>query len=87
MQGLMKVKRVEVTEVDVPGLGDRIKQAREFSGKTISALCREAGISRNYWYQLESETIHGSLTKETLDKIEQVLGVSFDVFGEGDRHE
>lgn len=85
MQGLMRVKRVDVIEVDVPGLGDRIKKAREASGKTISALCREAEISRNYWYQLESETIHGALTKETLDKIEQVLGVSFNVFDEGDR--
>jgi transcriptional regulator with XRE-family HTH domain len=82
----MKVKKVEVIEVEAPGLGAKIKEAREADPRSVAALCREAGISRNYWYQLEAEAIQGSLSKETLDKIEQVLGVSFGVSFEGDRN-
>ena len=76
---LMKVKRIAETEIDVPGLGARIEQARKKSGKSVTQLCREAQISRNYWYQLEAEKIQGSLLEDTLRKIEQVLSVDLEV--------
>jgi DNA-binding XRE family transcriptional regulator len=48
----LKVRRIIKLEVDVPGLGDRIKQAREGRGWPVTQMAKEVGISRNYWYQL-----------------------------------
>jgi transcriptional regulator with XRE-family HTH domain len=77
----VKVRRIVKQEVDVPGLGSRIKQARETSNRPVTQLAKEVGISRNYWYQLESEAVLGGVAEETLRKIEDVLkvdlGVSF----------
>ncbi len=75
----MRVKRIIKKEIDVPQLGEKIKQAREASNRSLTQLSKDVGISRNYWYQLESETILGGLTEETLRKIEQVLGTDFGV--------
>lgn len=76
----MKVKRVIKKEKEVPGLGGKIKQAREASDKSLTKLAKEAGVSRSYWYQLESEsTIGDSVAEETLRKIEEVLNVDFGV--------
>ncbi len=75
----MKVRRIEEKEVDVPSLGARIEQARRASNKSLSELCREANVSRNYWYQLEAEEIKGALLEDTLRRIEKVLGIDFEV--------
>jgi transcriptional regulator with XRE-family HTH domain len=76
----VRVRRIVKKEVDVPGLGDRIKLAREASGRPLATLAREIGVSRNYWYQLESETVMGGVSEETLRKIEAVLGTDFEVY-------
>ncbi|MBD2492561.1 helix-turn-helix transcriptional regulator [Aulosira sp. FACHB-615] len=75
----MKVRRIIKLEIDIPGLGERIKQAREASGRPVTQLAKEAGISRNYWYQLEAEAVLGGMAEETLRKIEEVLGVDLGV--------
>ncbi|MBD2536473.1 MAG: helix-turn-helix transcriptional regulator [Nostoc sp. NMS7] len=75
----MKVRRIIKLEVDVPGLGDRIKQAREARGRPVTQMAKEVGISRNYWYQLEAEAVLGGVAEETLRKIEEVLGVDLGV--------
>lgn len=74
---LMKIRQTK--EIEVTGLGDRIKQARLASNKSLSQICRESGISRTYWYELEKEKIDGALTIEMLRRIEQILEVDFDV--------
>ena len=82
MNHLMEVERVVRQKIEVEGLGDRIRQAREGAkaqGKSLVALCREANLSRQYWYQLEREQIQGALSEETLRKIEAVLGVDLGV--------
>ena len=83
MQDLMKVVR-EVA-VDVPGLGQRIKEAREADTRSLKAICKAVGMSQMNWYRVEAEK--QSLPEPTLRKIEEVLGVDFGVsFGEeGDR--
>lgn len=83
----VRVRRVITQELDIPGLGDKIKKAREKDGRSISAICREVGLSRNYWYQLEADDIKGggALTVETLRKIEAVLNADLGVKFEGDR--
>ena len=73
----MKVKRT--VEIDVQGLGERIKAAREADERSLEKICGEVGISRVYWYDIEAERIRGSLPEDTLRRIENVLGKEFDV--------
>ena len=73
------VKRVVEHEVYIPDLGSKIQSARKAINKPLTVLCKEANVSRNYWYQLESGKIPGSVSEETLRKIEKVLGVSLGV--------
>lgn len=75
----MTVKRVVEHEVYIPDLGSKIQEARKAINKPLTVLCKEANVSRNYWYQLESGKIPGSVSEETLRKIEKVLGVSLGV--------
>ena len=79
MDQAMRVKRVVSVEIDCPGLGDRIKQAREQSGRTVTALADEAGISRPYWHDLEAERMKGAVGEDTIRSLEKVLGVSLGV--------
>lgn len=79
MLAATKVRIRQIREVEVEGLGDRIKQARLSSDKSLEHLCSEVGVSRTYWYDVEKETLKGTLSLENLRKIEQALGVEFDV--------
>lgn len=75
----MRVKRVVEHEVYIPDLGAKIQEARKAINKPLTVLCKEADVSRNYWYQLESGKIPGTVSEETLRKIEKVLGVNLGV--------
>ncbi|WP_096595845.1 helix-turn-helix domain-containing protein [Calothrix sp. NIES-2098] len=78
----MRIRQVK--EVEIEGLGERIKQARFNCSKSLEQICDEVGVSRTYWYDIEKETLKGALSIENLRKIEQVLSVDFGVtlFGE-----
>lgn len=71
------MKVIKVLSVDIPGLGHRIKTARENDPRTLKKICEEVGMSAQNWYRLEDEK--QTLTIETLRKIEEVLNVSFNV--------
>lgn len=73
----MRVRKI--LEVKVVGLGERIKKARLASDKSLESLCGEVGVSRTYWYDVEKETLKGTLSAENLAAMEQALGVSFGV--------
>jgi transcriptional regulator with XRE-family HTH domain len=73
----MRIRQVK--EVDIEGLGDRIKQARLNAKKSLEQICDEVGVSRTYWYDIEKETLKGALSIDNLRKIEDVLGVEFGV--------
>ena len=75
----MKIRRIVKQEVDLPGFGERLKEARLKSDRPVTQLAAAAGISRNYWYQLEAEAVLGGVALDTLRKIEEVLGVDFGV--------
>lgn len=75
----VKVRRIVKQEVDIPGLGDRIRQARDSDGRSLTQLAKLVGISRNYWYQLEAESVLGGVAEDTVRKIEEVLGVNFGI--------
>lgn len=74
----MKVRSTVVKEIDVPGLGARIEEARRGSGRPLTIVCAEVGMSTANWYRIEQEK-NESIPLETLRKIEAVLGVNLGV--------
>jgi transcriptional regulator with XRE-family HTH domain len=75
----LQVKRVRETISDFPGLGKRIKEARERDPRSLSQICRDCDISRSYWYQLEAEDLRSPATEEIIRKIEDVLKINLGV--------
>ncbi|BAY85337.1 XRE family transcriptional regulator [Calothrix parasitica NIES-267] len=73
---LMKVKKV--LEIEVPGLGSRIQQAREADSRSLAEICRQVGMTTMNWYRIEAEE-NKALPIETLRRIEEVLGVNFGI--------
>lgn len=76
----MKQDSMEVYEIkakNVPGLGKRIRDAREADCRTLADICRAIKMSTANWYRIEEEK--QKLPIETLRKIEQVLGVDLGV--------
>jgi len=63
--------------VQIVGLGEKIKTAREADPRPLTTICDLMGMSTNNWYRIEKEA--QSLPYETLQKIETVLGVNFGV--------
>ncbi len=79
MSSGLRVKRIVEYETLVPDLAQRIQQARKAAKKPLTKICEEAGVSRSYWYQLESERIDGAISEEILRKVEKALGVDLEV--------
>jgi predicted transcriptional regulator len=71
----IKMKLTKLLSIDAPGLGEQIKKAREADPRALTTICRLVGMSTQNWYRIERE--EQSLPIETLQKIEQVLGVAF----------
>lgn len=67
--------------VEVPGLGERIRDARLADRRSLKSICDAIGMSSQNWYRIEKE--QQSLPIETLRKIEEVLNVDFGVKIEG----
>ena len=67
--------------IDVPGLGEKIRQARLSDRRSLKEICDLVGMSTMNWYRIEKEK--QSLPLEQLRKIEAVLGVNFGVKLEG----
>lgn len=72
----MKVRKT--IDIDAPGLGERIRLAREHDRRSLAKICREVPMSTMNWYKLEKEETK-AIPLETLQRIEVVLGVSFGV--------
>lgn len=75
----LQVKRVVEVVQDFPGLGERIKRTRESDSRSLSQICRDAGISRAYWYQLEAEDLRAPATEDIIRKIESALNADLGV--------
>lgn len=76
MSLLMKVRKV--IDVETPGLGAKIKAAREADSRSLLSICKEIDLTPMYWYKIEAEEVK-ALPIETLRRIEEVLGVDFGV--------
>ena len=74
------VQVVRTIEIDVPDLGERIKEARisaQKRGKSLTKIAAEAGMSVQNWYRIEQE--RQKLPEETLLVIEKALGIDLGV--------
>lgn len=67
-----------VIRVDAPGIGAKIKEARERNPKSVEELAKTAGMTRANWYRIERED-NDVLPEPTLRRIEEVLGIDFGV--------
>lgn len=75
----MLVHRRITQTIDIQDLAKKIQQTQAASGLSVSEVCRRLSLSRTYWYKLVNDDIPEGLAEPTLRKIEQVLGVSFEV--------
>lgn len=75
----VRVKKIIELEYEFPGLGERIRKARESDKRTLTEICRACGVSRGYWYKLENEQLLGCATEDVIRKIEEVLNVNLGV--------
>lgn len=74
----LRVQIERVIRINAPGIGARIKEARERDPRAVEELARAADMTRANWYRIERED-NEVLPESTLRKIEQVLGVDFGV--------
>jgi len=72
----MKVRKT--IDREFPGLGSRIKRAREQDARSLVQICAEIDMTPANWYKIENEETK-VLPLETLRKIEDVLQVNFGV--------
>ncbi|WP_413176248.1 helix-turn-helix domain-containing protein [Anabaena azotica] len=72
----MKVRRT--IDIEIPGLGKRIRQAREADRRSLAEICRQIPMTTMNWYKIESEETK-ALPIETLQRIEEVLSVDFGI--------
>lgn len=73
----VKIRRY--IDIEVKGIGEKIKQARKTDGRSVEVLAAQAEMSRSYWHDIEAERVRDTLPEDTLRKIEQVLGVDLGV--------
>ncbi|WP_026733971.1 helix-turn-helix domain-containing protein [Fischerella sp. PCC 9605] len=72
----MQIERV--IRIDAPGIGAKIKEARERDPRSVEELAKAANMTRANWYRIEREE-NDVLPEPTLRKIEEVLGVDLGV--------
>ncbi|MBW4558268.1 MAG: helix-turn-helix domain-containing protein [Trichormus sp. ATA11-4-KO1] len=75
----VQVKRSIVIVRDFPGLGERIKKAREGDKRSLTQICKDSGVSRTYWHQIENEATLSPITEDIVRKIEVTLGIDLGV--------
>ena len=75
-QTSMKIRKT--IDIEVPGIGEKIKEARERDRRSLARICREIPMSQMNWYKIEAEETK-ALPIETLRRIEEILRVDFGV--------
>lgn len=67
-------------------LGGKIRELREKTGKTLSQLAKDTGISKSYLSQIERAEVNNP-TVEVLGRISNALGIDLVVRGSPSRNE
>lgn len=76
MLNAMRVSRT--TEVEVPGLAEKIRLACKLTDKSMRQVCAEAEISTQFLYDVRNGKAAG-MKIETLRKLEKALDTNFGV--------
>jgi transcriptional regulator with XRE-family HTH domain len=76
---ILLVREIVKREVEVPGLGRRIKAAQVASGLSVEKVIRGVDISRTYWNKMVSDQDGMSISLEMLKRLEEFLKVDFEV--------
>lgn len=76
---MVPMKITHKIELEVSGLGAKIREARKKSKKPLTLLCYEAGITSSYWYTIEAETATSGVSLDTIRAIEKALGEDFGI--------
>ena len=72
--------KIRITrDVEIPGLGAKIKAARDADQRPVGELARLAGISRGYWYDLEAEKFRAAVPLATIQAVADVLGIELGI--------
>lgn len=74
----MIVREIVKREIDVPLLGQRIKQVQVDSGVSVEKAINVLGISRTYWSRVVSDR-EPSISIELIRKVEESFGVDLGV--------
>lgn len=75
---ILIVREIVKRELEVPGLGQRIKQTQADSGLSIEKVIRALDISRTYWNKMVADK-DMAISVDLLRKIEGFFGVDFGV--------
>jgi transcriptional regulator with XRE-family HTH domain len=70
---LMIIQRVVKKQVEVQGLGQKLRAAQRQSDCSVREVARQIGVSTSYWYQLIKE--EEALSYDLLQKIIRILNV------------
>lgn len=80
----MRIRQIKDIHTDT--IAEAIKEARlaiaklpEPDNKTMEDICKEVGVSKTYWYDIEYDRLRGSLSIENLRKIEAALKVDLGI--------
>lgn len=74
---LTAMKVTKTIEIDIPGLGGKIEQARKESRLPLTEICKKVNMSTMNWYRIEKE--QQTIPIDTLRRIEKVLNVNLGV--------
>lgn len=75
---LLSVRVISRRELNVPGLLGQIDEAISQSGRSIASVCRDVGITYQYWRQVHRQK-DPSISLDTLRRFEDALSVNFGV--------
>lgn len=78
---ILLVREIVKREIEVPGLGEQIKQAQKNSGLSVEKVIRGLDISRTYWNKMVADkdmTISIDLVRRIEGFFKADFGVKFD---------
>jgi transcriptional regulator with XRE-family HTH domain len=78
------IREIVKREVEVPNLGEKIKQVQIDSKLSVEKVIRGLDISRTYWNKMVAER-DMAVSIDLIRRIECFFGVSFDVTFPDDR--
>lgn len=75
---ILLVREIVKREVEVPGLGERIKKAQKDSGLSVEKVIRGLDISRTYWNKMVADK-DMTISIDLVRRIEEFFKADFEV--------